>query len=60
MLLVFKDGIFPDGLNVLDFENFKVDFVLLDKWQKSILLAFLYGIALELIYFVEVLLMAGS
>ena len=60
MLLVFKRSIFLDRLDVLDFKNLKIDFALLNHGNKSIFLAFLYGVVLEFVNFVEVLLMGSS
>ena len=60
MLLVFERGIFLDRLNVLDFENLNVDFALLNQGKELIFLAFLNGVVLDFIDFVEVLLMGGS
>jgi hypothetical protein len=60
MFLVFKCSIFLDRLDVLDFKNLNIDFALLNHENKSIFLAFLYGVVLEFVNFIEVLLMGSS
>ncbi len=60
MVLVFKRVVFLDGLQVLYLQYFQVDLLLLDLWEKLVLFGFLYGVNLEFVDLVQMLIVGAS